>query len=380
MAKRGENIYKRKDGRWEGRFIKGYDLSGKAQYGYVYAHSYADVKEKLNQKRGGSLLQCGNSERIVYQDLITAWLNSLQINIKESTYARYYHLAHSHIIPRLGKYKVDRITNRTIEEYIAFLMQNGRIDGSGGLSQKTVSDIFLLIKRSMEYALQSGYRTSCNLTKMSIKIPKKESRVLSQPEQEKLLCHLTADTDRTKLGILICLYTGIRIGELCALKWEHFNFEIGILMIRQTMLRIQDINSNSKNKTKLIITQPKSTCSVRDIPIPNFLLFYIKQFVGSSSDFILTGANDKFIEPRTMQNRFHTCTKTCGIRQANFHSLRHTFATRCVEIGFETKSLSEILGHANVNITLNRYVHSSLDLKRNNMAKLDALVYSSPSI
>ena len=153
----------------------------------MYAHSYADVKEKLNQKRGGRLLQCGNSERIVYQDLITAWLNSLQINIKESTYARSYHLAHSPIIPRLGKYKVDRITNRTIEEYIAFLMQNGRIDGSGGLSQKTVSDIFLLIKRSMEYALQSGYRTSCNLTKMSIKIPKKESRVLSQPEQEKLL-------------------------------------------------------------------------------------------------------------------------------------------------------------------------------------------------
>lgn len=124
MAKRGENIYKRKDGRWEGRFIKGYDLSGKAQYGYMYAHSYADVKEKLNQKRGGSLLQCGNSERIVYQDLITAWLNSLQINIKESTYARYYHLAHSHIIPRLGKYKVDRITNRTIEEYNGFVKGN----------------------------------------------------------------------------------------------------------------------------------------------------------------------------------------------------------------------------------------------------------------
>ena len=116
---------------------------------------------------------------------------------------------------------MDRITNRTIEEYIAFLMQNGRIDGSGGLSQKTVSDIFLLIKRSMEYALQSGYRTSCNLTKMSIKIPKKESRVLSQPEQEKLLYHLTTDTDRTKLGILICLYTGIRI--VLVAQYQHFS-------------------------------------------------------------------------------------------------------------------------------------------------------------
>lgn len=380
MAKRGENIYKRKDGRWEGRFIKGYDLSGKAQYGYVYAHSYANVKEKLNQKKGARTQLYDNSEKILYRDLITAWLNALQINIKESTYARYYHLTHSHIIPWLGKYQVERITNHTIEEYIAHLMQYGRIDGSGGLSQKTISDIFSLIKRSMEYAMQNGYRVSCNLTKMTIKKSKRETRVLSQQEQDKLLCHLTTDTDRTKLGILICLYTGIRIGELCALKWEHFDFEIGVLMVRQTMLRIQNVHNDNESKTKLIITKPKSACSIRDIPIPNFLLLHIKQFIGSSTDFILTGTNDKFIEPRTMQNRFYACTRTCGIEQANFHSLRHTFATRCVEIGFDTKSLSEILGHANVNITLDRYVHSSLDLKRNNMAKLDAMLQPLPSV
>ena len=380
MAKRGENIYKRKDGRWEGRFIKGYDLSGKAQYGYVYAHTYSNVKEKLYQKKGVRSQLTDNSAKILYRDLIIAWLNALQINIKESTYARYYHLIHSHIIPWLGKYQLELITNHIIEEYIAYLVQDGRINGLGGLSQKTASDIFSLIKRSMDYAIQNGYRVNCNLTKMTIKKTKKETRVLSQQEQEKLLFYLTSDMDRTKLGILICLYTGIRIGELCALKWEHFNFEVGILTIKQTMLRIQNVHNSSGDKTKIIITKPKSSCSIRDIPIPNFLLLHMRQFVGLPTDYILTGMNDKYVEPRTMQNRFYSCTKKCGIEDANFHSLRHTFATRCVELGFDVKSFSEILGHANVNITLDRYVHSSLDLKRNNMAKLDAVFQSLPSI
>lgn len=379
MPKRGENIYKRKDGRWEGRFIKGYDLSGKARYGYVYAHSYSDVKIKLNQEKITLLTSPDSVGKILYRDLISAWLSSMKINVKESTYARYYQLAHNHIIPWLGKYLIDRITNQTIDEYVAHLIGRGRKDGKGGLSSKTISDIISLVKRSFDYALLNGYRVICNLSKLTIKKTRKEMRVLSRSEQERLAHVLTMDIDLTKFGILICLYTGIRIGELCALKWEHFDFENEVIKIRQTMLRIQNVHENCERKTKLIISNPKSNSSIRDIPIPKIILFYAKQFAGTSSAFILTGTCDKFIEPRTIQNRFYNYIRICEIEKANFHSLRHTFATRCVEIGFDTKSLSEILGHANVNITLDRYVHSSLELKRDNMAKLDASMLLSPS-
>ena len=175
--------------------------------------------------------------------------------------------------------------------------------------------------------------------------------------------------DRYKFGVLLSLYTGIRIGELCALQWEDFCISQSTLRIRKTMQCIQDLGNGSISKTKIVITEPKSQCSVRDIPLPSFIIDIAIPFISNSKSYILTG-NDRYIEPRTMQNRFKRYVKESGIDDANFHALRHTFATRCVEVGFEIKSLSEVLGHANVNITLNRYVHSSFELKHSNMNKL----------
>ena len=136
------------------------------------------------------------------------------------------------------------------------------------------------------------------------------------------------------------------------------------------MQRIQETNIGAACKTKVIITEPKSDCSIRDIPLPSFLVEIAGQFAGHPKAFILSGERGKYVEPRTMQNRFKSYIAESGIDDANFHALRHTFATRCVEVGFEIKSLSEVLGHSNVNITLNRYVHSSFELKHFNMNKL----------
>ena len=136
------------------------------------------------------------------------------------------------------------------------------------------------------------------------------------------------------------------------------------------MQRIQETSKGSPTKTKVLITEPKSKCSIRDIPLPPFLIEYAMRFKSNAKAYVLSGTSDKYVEPRTMQDRFKKYVAAAGIDAANYHSLRHTFATRCVEIGFEIKTLSEILGHANVNITLNKYVHSSLQLKRDNMAKL----------
>ena len=136
------------------------------------------------------------------------------------------------------------------------------------------------------------------------------------------------------------------------------------------MQRIKDSNNNCTKKTKITITEPKSQCSIREIPIPTFLTIIVKKFVDDPNAYLLTGDKIRFVEPRTMQNRFKKYVNESGIAPANYHALRHTFATRCIEVGFELKSLSEILGHANVNITLNRYVHSSFELKKINMDKL----------
>ena len=150
-------------------------------------------------------------------------------------------------------------------------------------------------------------------------------------------------------------------------SFASFYVHIGIFL-----QRIQNIGEN-KRKTSILISDPKSECSIRKIPIPETVFQLLCKFKYPENTYLLTGHTQKFIEPRTLQYRFKAVLKTCNINDANFHSLRHTFATRCIELGFDIKSLSEILGHATVNITLNRYVHPSMELKQKNMNMLSEL-------
>lgn len=381
MSKRGENIYKRKDGRWEGRYIKCRTLQGKIQYGYVYGKSYSEAKAKLKENASTPIRASTNqmAQFTLYGEILKVWLLSAKNRVKESTISRYNHIVQRHIQPFLGNYQISEIGAALLEEYIDYLLQHGRLDGSGGLSPKSVADIIVVIKSSMRYAQENGYRINCSTTGLSVKRSKKDMRVLSKKEQQQLECVLMQDTDLTKFMVLLCLYTGIRIGEACALRWEHLQLDSGILKVRETMQRIQ-APQNIAAKTRVIITEPKSACSKRDIPLPKFLIQYAAQFQTERKAFVLTGETDQFIEPRTLQNRFRNYVKASGIEHANYHALRHTFATRCVELGFEIKSLSEILGHSNVNITLNKYVHSSIELKKQNMEKLNPAMIEKPSI
>lgn len=372
MPKKGENIYKRKDGRWEGRYIRYYDENEKAKYGYVYAKTYNEVKKLLLERKSATSKQIGLLSKISvsYNAVLDAWLQSSRINIKESTYARYFRLIETHIRPYLGKYQLSKISTQLVEGYIEQQLVSGRLDRKGSLSSKTVTDILTIIKSTMEYAKYKNLDVMCNLSKLTIKKKDKEMRVLRPNEQEALIRVLTHEMDLYKFGVLLSLYSGIRIGELCALQWEDLCVSNSTLKVRKTMQRIQDTNVGAASKTKVVITEPKSQCSIREIPLPVFITKYAEQFVTHPKAYILSGDKNRYVEPRTMQNRFKSYVKESGIDEANFHALRHTFATRCVEVGFEIKSLSEVLGHANVNITLNRYVHSSFDLKQCNMNKL----------
>ena len=370
MPRKGENIYKRKDGRWEGRYICSYNAVGKAKYAYVYGKTYGEVRQKIVDERSTPRKASAVTQNsLTYDEVLDLWLHSSQLNTKESTHARYAHLINTHIKPQLGKYRLSMLSTEIIEAYIEFQLAEGRLDNTGGLAPKTVTDILTVIKSTIEYAKYKNLPVICNLSKLTIKKQEKEMRVLTQSEQDALIAVLMDDMDLHKFGVFLSLYTGIRIGELCALQWEDFDISQTTVKIRKTMQRIQNTANGACSKTRIVITEPKSQCSIREIPLPSFVVNIARQFVSNPKSYILTGS-DRYIEPRTMQNHFKAYVKDSGISDANFHALRHTFATRCVEVGFEIKSLSEILGHANVNITLNRCVHSSFELKCSNMNKL----------
>lgn len=361
MARRGENIYKRSDGRWEGRYIKSRDISGKAVYKSVYAHSYTEVKEKLRSCQESYKKQSCIDDGYEFEFFADCWLNTVKMKCKISTYNKYKNLYNNYIDPVFHDCKINDID-------MAMIQQITQINNR--LSPKTQNDILCVIRQIFNYAEANGYRRSINLNNLSVHQENSDMRVLSCEEQSIFTKYLLERPDLCKIGIYLCLYTGMRIGELCALRFDDISLEMQTISIRKTMQRVQ-INGKSK-KTEVIITAPKSRKSIRDIPLPSPLIEVISKWYSSMkpTDYVLTGKSDKFIEPRLLEYRFKQYIKSCGLENVNFHALRHSFATRCVEAGFDIKTLSEILGHVNVNITLNRYVHSSMDLKKSNMDKL----------
>ena len=242
------------------------------------------------------------------------------------------------------------------------------------LSPKTVKDILTLLNSIIKYISK---QTSFSVQLIDIvypKIPKVEIRFLSREEQTKFVEYLLTDVDECKFGVLLSLFTGMRIGEVCALRWSNISLSDKTVKIQQTMQRIQDFNDNHLNKTKIIISEPKSDMSSRIIPLTDYAVKLCNLFFCSNpSAFVLTGDDKRYIEPRLLQHRLEKYTSECGLKNVHFHTLRHTFATRCVEVNFEIKSLSEILGHSSPKITLERYIHSSMELKRDNMSKLSAI-------
>lgn len=362
MPRRGENIYKRKDGRWEGRYIKMYNVDGRAVYKSIYAHSYAEVKEKMITQKKALIAQTSqkhsNDNFGFYAE---GWLTTVKLKRKISTYNKYRNLYNSYIKPLLGNKRIEMINAKALEQVICEYTE---------LSSKTKNDILCVIRMILTFAADSGCTITFTLRSVSVRQEKRQMRVLNVDEQRLFTDYLLDCPNLYKIGIFLCLCTGIRIGEMCALKREDISFPHSMLSVRKTMQRVQ-IDSKCA-KTEVIITEPKSKSSLRDIPIPNFAAEILFKYysVMKPSCYLLTGNAEKFIEPRTLEYHFKKYIKECSLSNVNFHALRHTFATRCIEAGFDVKTLSEILGHTNVNITLNRYVHPSMDLKRSNMEKL----------
>lgn len=372
MPKKGENIYKRKDGRWEGRYIKSRTESGKIIYGYVYARSYRETKEKQKAKMVSCNSQTVNKNEHTFSWLASEWFESIKLHTKASTQNKYHNMLTNYILPEYGNQPFNAITYDFIESHCKFLLEAGGKKGNG-LSPKTVSDVLAIIRNISKFAIRKGIYVACDASAVQIRQDVKPMRVFSIAEQNQLCNHILENPEPCNIGILVCLFTGLRVGEICALRWEDISYSDQSIYIHHTLQRIQ-INQDHGAKTKVVVTTPKSTCSIRKIPLPDEISKILVSNQKSSSGYLLTNDNYKFVEPRTMQNKFKKILNDAGIENANFHALRHTFATRCVELGFDVKSLSEILGHATVNITMNRYVHPTYELKMKNMQKLSGLL------
>lgn len=287
------------------------------------------------------------------------WLKYKKNTVKKSTYYNYSYSVEKYLYPKFADQDITQI--KDYNDFIEKLTDT--------LAPKTVRDIITKLKEIINF-YEEEHNTKLNIKKMSLpKMNKKEIQILSNKEKQKLEKYCIEQNSLKSLGILICLNTGLRIGEVCALRWENIDFESKKIHIEKTIERIY---SKEENKTIVIIDTPKSITSVRTIPINSKLYNILKQIRGKSkkTDFVLAGSSEHYVEPRNYQYHFKEILKRSKVKKYKFHTLRHTFATNCIEAGMDIKSLSEILGHADVSITLNIYVHSSDKTKRKYLEKI----------
>ena len=372
MSRRGENIHKRKDGRWEARIKINNVKTGEKKYTSLYGRSYKEVKKKKadfikNVKSDNPIQQKKLSE------ILNLWQENNIIRQKDATKLKYKFLIDQHINPEIGSILISDLDTTAINRFLYRKQQTGRLDHTGGLSPSSIKLIACILGSAVQFAAEQNY---CKPFVCSLNIPpssKKELTILDIENQIKLENYIMAYPTHTGAGILLSLNTGLRIGEVCALRWDEFDLHNKVICIKHTVSRVPSTDKESGAKTCLIIEEPKTSASKRKIPIPSKLLPVLEEMHRQAlSDFVIS---DKvgFVSPRTYEYRYHKILKECNVSKVNYHALRHTFATRCIEVGMDIKTLSELMGHSNVNITLNTYVHSSIDLKRTQIEKLSNL-------
>lgn len=311
------------------------------------------------------IFRFSGKKNMTIKSLGEQWLEDKKLTVKPSTYANYSRLLNDHIIPALGNLKYESLDKSDINKYISKLAESGRKDGKGGLSVSMTRDIIKALRAIAKFAqLEYGLKNICDGITVP-KIKKPEAKTLSDGERRKLEKYLLSNQNLTNICIMLCLYTGLRIGELCGLQWKDIDFRRGCLTVCKTVQRI----SLGNGKTVISIDTPKTDSSVRVVYIPLFIIEMLKKFRQKPDIFVLSN-RIKPTEPRTLQHKFKRILNNCKIGDISFHALRHTYATMCVEKQFDIKTLSELLGHSDVKITLNTYVHSSEKLKRKYVKRL----------
>lgn len=373
MSKKGENIYKRKDGRWEGRYIKARDVKGKIIYGYIYGKKYSIVKKRLAEFQ---VLYARPREGIsLYEGTLSEWLKCwlniyMKHRIKISTYLSYQARIETYIIPFLGNNKLIHLKKQNIDAFLHYL-------STLELSSSTIRSIFIVLKSAMNRALLENYILSDPCEDIVLKVETKANiRALSQKNQREI--EAISLQEKACSAVILALYTGMRIGEISALRWEDVDFERNVIFVRKTLYRVPP--ENKGEKTKLIFGEPKTKASKRTIPIADNLKEYLLlKKAASHSDYVISCKNS-FAEPRVISYRFKKVLFKANVDKIQFHALRHTFATRCVEQGIDIATLSKLLGHSSIKLTLDTYTDSMWESRKNAIYVIDGLLSKTPVI
>ncbi len=291
-----------------------------------------------------------------FGEVYSSWKEAKKEFVKRSTLSVYTLLAEKHLLPTFGQR-----TDIREDDAQALVLQKI----SEGLSHKSVKDIMIVLKMVMRFGMKTGWAVN---TEWDIRYPKEHRKqglkVLTTSEQRRIMDFLAQHMSYRNLGIYICLSTGMRIGEICALKWSDINIRDRIINVQRTIERIYITDADHRH-TEVVEGPPKTVNSIREIPIGMQLIKMLRPImkIVYHDAYILTN-DTKPLEPRLYHNYYNNMIRRHNLPRINFHGLRHSFATRCIESKCDYKTVSIILGHANISTTMNLYVHPGIDQKR----------------
>ncbi|MGY3705040.1 tyrosine-type recombinase/integrase [Vagococcus martis] len=355
MSRKGENIYKRKDGRWEGRYKKGRKSNGQLKYGYVYGKSYKEVKSKLYSYCSyyEDIIHSKGDCAMVYEEWSMKWLRKKRLQLKLSTYSSYSYKLTRYVFPLLGDIPLNQLTSENIQKSINQWLEEG-------LQPSTIRVLYYILKKSLIDACEQGLLLQIPCRGIILpRIPKKSPQSLSRKEQEQLEIVAKASPLYQGLPVLLALDAGLRIGEVSALRWKDIDLDKKMIYVRQTVQRIQRKNGGAK--TVIIVDSPKTDQAIRAIPMSFTLYKYLKRWKKKSTSSYVCSNHMGPSEPRLITYYFSCLKKKAQITQTHFHSLRHTFATRCIESSPDVASVSRLLGHSSSKTTLDVYTDSFLE-------------------
>lgn len=309
---------------------------------------------------------------MLYQEWLHDWLEHyMKPTTKDKTFTRYTEIVNLHLIPKFGNCDVNDLTPIVVQKYITELLDHGNLKTGKGLAPNSVNAIIVVVQNSLQTAHLLGVADQYEMNKLKRPKAKEKEVTCFTPAEQKKIEQAVMQDKRVKMrGIVLCLYSGLRIGELLALEWSDIDFKSGEMSITKNCHDSKDANG----KFTRITDTPKTATSKRVIPLPKPILQMLREMKkNSTSPYVISGG-DTVLSVRSYQMSFELLLSKLNIPHRGFHSLRHTFATRALECGMDVKTLSEILGHKSAMITLNRYAHSLMDHKKNMMNRLGKLL------